>query len=523
MSKSNLSPFEFKDLLIAKAMEYTNKTSRPIENAARGNPDFLATSPRHAMITLGEFAMLEAERSYTFMSDMFGGEPLKKNIVNRWDSFAMLNNTKRGVRFLSSVLSFCESNLGIDKDDLLYEFVLSYLGCSYPVPPRMLVSLEKIVVAYLQKEMNAYSDFDLFATEGGTAAMTYIFQSLKINGMLSSEDKVAMITPIFTPYLEIPKLPMYNNEIINIKLSSTENWQLTQAEVDKLKDPDVKILCVVNPSNPPSVALSSESMEMLVEVVKHHNPNLMIITDDVYATFIDDFESLFSILPYNTLLVYSFSKYFGATGWRIGAIGINKENVFDKLLSELSDNKKEEMNRHYHGLTNDIPGIKFIDRMVADSRAVALNHTAGVSLPQQLQMSLFSIAGLMDYGDVYKKEAITLIKRRYKMLYSSLNIKTRFNDVPYNVGYYTLISLSDIAGNMYGNEFKEYLLRNYTIEEFLLTLAKNTGVVLMPGDGFSVSEPLVARVSLANLKESNYALIGKLINEELKRLFKQSK
>ena len=32
--------------------------------------------------------------------------------------------------------------------------------------------------------------------------------------------------------------------------------------------------------------------------------------------------------------------------------------------------------------------MKLIDRMVADSRAVALNHTAGLSTPQQVHMAL---------------------------------------------------------------------------------------------------------------------------------------
>jgi aspartate 4-decarboxylase len=34
---------------------------------------------------------------------------------------------------------------------------------------------------------------------------------------------------------------------------------------------------------------------------------------------------------------------------------------------------------------------EYIDAVEADSRQVALNHTAGLSLPQQMQMSLFSI------------------------------------------------------------------------------------------------------------------------------------
>ena len=36
---------------------------------------------------------------------------------------------------------------------------------------------------------------------------------------------------------------------------------------------------------------------------------------------------------------------------------------------------------------------ELIDRMVADSRAIGLNHTAGLSSPQQVQMTLFALDG----------------------------------------------------------------------------------------------------------------------------------
>ena len=59
------------------------------------------------------------------------------------------------------------------------------------------------------------------------------------------------------------------------------------------------------------------AIRQLVDIVKNDNPDLMIITDDVYGTFVRNFRSLMYELPYNTMCVYSFSKYFGATGWRL--------------------------------------------------------------------------------------------------------------------------------------------------------------------------------------------------------------
>ena len=57
---SELSPFELKDTLVTLASCHSE---RLMLNAGRGNPNFLATAPRHGFFQLGLFAMSEAERS----------------------------------------------------------------------------------------------------------------------------------------------------------------------------------------------------------------------------------------------------------------------------------------------------------------------------------------------------------------------------------------------------------------------------------------------------------------------------
>jgi hypothetical protein len=108
----------------------------------------------------------------------------------------------------------------------------------------------------------------------------------------------------------------------------------------------------------------------------------MIISDDVYGTFVDNFRSLMADLPYNTIGVYSFSKYFGVTGWRLGTIALHEDNVFDELIKNLPEELKKELNIRYSALSTNPSEIPFIDRIVADSRQVALNHTAGLSTPR---------------------------------------------------------------------------------------------------------------------------------------------
>ena len=59
----------------------------------------------------------------------------------------------------------------------------------------------------------------------------------------------------------------------------------------------------------------------------------MLLTDDVYGTFVQGFRSLLGEFPHNTIGVYSYSKYFGCTGWRLGVIAVHEDNIFDEMIA----------------------------------------------------------------------------------------------------------------------------------------------------------------------------------------------
>jgi len=507
----NLSPFEFKDLLIEMA---TSDKDKMMLNAGRGNPNFLATHARHAFLRIGDFALKESERSYSYLSQRFGGMPETQGIVERFDAYALHNESSPGIDFIRAVLSFAYDHLGIKKAELLHEMCEAFLGCNYPVPPKMLPLCRDIVKVYLSNQLCAAQmqtdQFDIFATEGGTAAMTYLFESLQHNGLLNKGDKIAIITPIFSPYLEIPRVPAYDLNIVDIKADESKSWQVPEKELRKLLDPEIKLLFMVNPSNPPSVKMNDTCLKNLSELVTKKRKDLMIVTDDVYGTFADDFRSIFAVCPYNTLCVYSFSKYFGATGWRLGTIMLHNDNIFDTLIGKLSTSVKKRIKKRYGSLTDKPEELKFIDRLVADSRTVALNHTAGLSTPQQLQMTLFAIGNILDEYQHYKAEAKRLIRRRHGILHNAIGYTPGFDNN--SVDYYSIIDLEELSLKLHGAKFSKWLMTKYTGAEFIIRLAEETGVVLLPGKGFDVDHPS-ARVSLANLTENDYRAIGQAVRK----------
>ena len=77
-------------------------------------------------------------------------------------------------------------------------------------------------------------------------------------------------------------------------------------------------------------------------------------------------------------------------------IAVHEDNLFDKLIAKHPEPVLKKLDKRYSALTLEPRKLRFIDRIVADSRDVALNHTAGLSLPQQVMMALFSLYELMD-------------------------------------------------------------------------------------------------------------------------------
>ena len=191
---------------------------------------------------------------------------------------------------------------------------------------------------------------------------------------------------------------------------------------------------------------------------------------------------------------------------------VSENNVFDKLIAELPADKKELLNARYQSLTIDVPNLKFIDRMVAEGRLIALNHTAGLSTPQQIQMALFSLGSLLDKDGIYHKSMIRLIHDRYDALWKNFGFK--MPDDPLRADYYSEIDMMVWAKKLYGQEFADYMDKTYNPLAIVFRLASETGSVVLNGDGFDGPRWSI-RVSLANLNEEDYVRLGQNIRQVL--------
>jgi aspartate 4-decarboxylase len=516
-----LSPFEFKNTLIKLGIKHWKGDESKLLNAGRGNPNFFAVMPRYAFSLLTHLATQLGDEE-TNLFDL-GLMPPKKGISKRFHRLLWHYRGDPVGKFLKQAVCKMKRITGFDMDTLVHQIVISTIGCFYPDPPRVQPWVEPVLTEFLDKVIYKprtpfKNRVKLFPTEGATAAIVYIFDSLKYNGLVVPGDKIGILTPIFSPYLEIPALKNYDLNQVCIKADENDDWDLPDAEIEKIADPAMKAIFMVNPTNPTSISLSVRATRKIRSVVKRSNPGLIVITDNVYAPFVGQFNSLFDTIPYNTIGVYSFSKYFGVTGWRLGCIMMANNNVIDrKLLKSVSP----EVNERYSMISIHPERIPFIQRLLIDSRQVAEAHTAGLSTPQQTIMTLFAMFDLLDGRRVYDTTLRHILYKRQQSLLDP--IKYRIEESNMNANYYIVIDLIKAVNNLAGgSDFGDYLKQNRDPLEFLLKLAKGYGVVLLPAIGFA--GPFWGfRASIANLPDKDYGPIGEALSSLIAEYYEEFK
>src|SRR2546426_7434223 len=114
-----LSPFEIKDELI-KLAKKTSKTSQSaFLNAGRGNPNWIATTPREGFFLLGQFAITESQRVMEHPAGL-GGMPQAQGIAGRLEAWLAKHADMPGASFLSSAVPFAVKTLRFQRGAVVH-------------------------------------------------------------------------------------------------------------------------------------------------------------------------------------------------------------------------------------------------------------------------------------------------------------------------------------------------------------------------------------------------------------------
>ncbi|MDI6778193.1 MAG: pyridoxal phosphate-dependent aminotransferase [Patescibacteria group bacterium] len=217
----------------------------------------------------------------------------------------------------------------------------------YSLAPGTL-EFRETIAQHLERE-NKFFDFEneIIATAGSIEAITATLLAI-----LEPGDEVLIPDPTYTSYQ--PAIKVARGVPVFVSLDEENHWALDIEKFEKLITPRTKAFLFCNPNNPTGTVFSRNQLHALAQLAIKHN--LYIMSDEVYKDFVY-FENQGSTFPLSDkssnssrsnlqlyslaelrgirdrlIYIFSFSKAYAMTGWRIAFLATHQE-LAKKILA----------------------------------------------------------------------------------------------------------------------------------------------------------------------------------------------
>ncbi|MEI6587388.1 MAG: pyridoxal phosphate-dependent aminotransferase [Candidatus Moraniibacteriota bacterium] len=192
-----------------------------------------------------------------------------------------------------------------------------------------LSELRELIETKLAEEGMFY-DFEkeIIVTAGSIEGITATLFAITNPG-----DEVIIPEPTYTSYREV--ILLAGCQPVFVSLDEEKGWAFELEKYETAITKKTKAIFYCNPNNPTGTIYSKEQLMGLVELAKKHD--LYLISDEVYKDFIfDSGEKIFSLaqlpeLRKRVIRLFSFSKSFAMTGWRVAYLHTD-ESIAKEIL-----------------------------------------------------------------------------------------------------------------------------------------------------------------------------------------------
>jgi len=191
-------------------------------------------------------------------------------------------------------------------------------GWTHYTPWMGLPDLRAEIARKLDREnrITADPDGEIAVTSGAQAAL-YLTMQL----VVGPGDEVLIADPHYSAYDNAIELA--GGSLVPVPTRGEDRFELQIEDLERFVTPRVKALVLVDPGNPSGSVLSAATVERVAEFARGHD--LVVISDEVYEKLVYDGRVHTSIasLPGmrdRTVSVFSVSKSYAMTGWRIGYV-----------------------------------------------------------------------------------------------------------------------------------------------------------------------------------------------------------
>lgn len=273
-------------------------------------------------------------------------------------------------------------------------------------PPAGLGELRELVIRDLGLE-----GLVALITDGAVAGLYHLCRTLCQPG-----DQFVTTDPTWNwpmPYAraagaEVLQLPIYGDE---------HGYRLAPGRLREVVTERTKIIYVVDPNNPLGTAFTSEEIAEIADIARSHGAYL--IHDCTYRDFAYEHHLAARYYPERTITVWSFSKWLGLAGLRIGAL-ITHPDLAEQLASAPPNNLGSNIVAQRAAIVGLkikdqwFPGVLSTQRANQERIREAAEAIPGLRLPVFPSNGNFLIIECGDAG--VRPEAICSVLARHKIL-----------------------------------------------------------------------------------------------------------
>ena len=191
-----------------------------------------------------------------------------------------------------------------------------------------LPQLRELIELSLEQE-GMYYDWqkEILVTAGAIEGITSTIMAITEPG-----DEVIIPEPTYTSYKEVIKLA--GCRPVFVPLDKKNGWSFDVETYKKAITPKTKAIFYCNPNNPTGTIYAKDQLLELGELAQKND--LFLISDEVYKDFIFNEDKIFSLaelpeLRKHVIRIFSFSKAFAMTGWRVGYLH-SDESIMQEIL-----------------------------------------------------------------------------------------------------------------------------------------------------------------------------------------------
>jgi len=198
----------------------------------------------------------------------------------------------------------------------------------YSLSPGIMELREAVEVDLAKRGIHYDFENEIIITAGAIEAISSTFLAILQDG-----DQVLIPDPTYTSYQEAIKnakgVPVF------VPLCEEENWGFDEKELEKKITKKTKAILFCNPNNPTGTIYTRDQMMKILEIAEKNN--LYVLVDEVYRDFIYDRYDFYSIGRFSKfrkriVYIFSFSKSYSMTGWRVGFLATDK-SLANKILA----------------------------------------------------------------------------------------------------------------------------------------------------------------------------------------------